>query len=112
MEDISRSARKARKDLSVRLPMAEAMQMIQRLGDTRRQGDFLCLLCEKSYKMQYQIREHIIVKHAEQEELPCLTCGKVYPNTVALRHHMKLHRSGKTGFDLPLINTEPLIKKE
>ena len=53
-------------------------------------GGGQCLLCTKTFKSIPLTRRHVKIVHTERYQYECTLCGKITPNSYALRTHMNL----------------------
>lgn len=50
-----------------------------------------CSMCEKTFRDQKALRIHMIFVHGKKTGIQCEVCGKYFPNSCALRRHIKKH---------------------
>ena len=59
-------------------------------------GNWKCMLCEKSYPRKYALKRHMENIHQENPEATCPLCHKIFKNPHALETHIsKMHRNAE-----------------
>ena len=53
-----------------------------------KEKQYLCEKCEKTYTYEYELRNHIKVKH-QGFRFNCEYCQKTYSNIQVLNHHLR-----------------------
>ena len=56
-------------------------------GKPRREKKYFCEICEKTFYQQYELKEHVKVKH-EGVRYNCEHCARIFMQLSGLKHHL------------------------